>query len=114
MHFPIVPNSMLITAIISPSLYPGNERKIPEYPVEQKITLSASKTNREAIKNEYGVTKNSFGRKINFVSDSHKREIIFRDVEHSFVLASSGFSEVAVILAGGVIEELLRLYLDRV
>jgi hypothetical protein len=86
--------------------------KIPEYTVGQKIALSASRTNWEAIRNEYGVTKNSFGRKINFVSNSHKREIIFRDVEHSFILASSGFSKAAVILAGGVIEELLRLYLE--
>jgi len=79
--------------------------------VEQKITRSASKTNWEAIQNEYGITKNSFGRRINFVSDTYKREIIFRDVEHSFILASSGFSKAAVILAGSVIEELLRLYL---
>ena len=85
--------------------------KIPEYPVEQKIALSASKVNWEAIKNEYDITKRSFGKKINFVSDNYKREIIFRDVEHSFVLASLGFSKPAVILAGGVIEELLRLYL---
>ena len=83
----------------------------PKYPGGQEISLSTSKTNWEAIENEYGVTKRSFGRKINFVSDSHKKEIIFRDVEHSFVLAFLGFSKPAVILAGGVIEELLRLYL---
>ncbi len=71
-----------------------------------------SKANWESIESELGITKNSFGRKINFVTDTFKREIIFRDVEDSFVLASSGFSKPAVILAGGVIEELLRLYLE--
>jgi len=58
------------------------------------------------------ITKTSFGRKINFVSDSFRRKIIFRDVEQAFSLASSGFPKPAVILAGGVIEELLRLYLE--
>lgn len=82
-----------------------------KYPGGQEISLSTSKANWEAIENEYGVTKRSFGKKINFISDSHKKEIIFRDVEHSFVLAFLGFSKPAVILAGGVIEELLRLYL---
>lgn len=83
----------------------------PKYQVGQDISLFTNKTNWEAIENEYDVNKRNFGRKINFVSDSHKREIIFRDVEHSFVLAFIGFSKPAVILAGGVIEELLRLYL---
>ena len=45
------------------------------------------------------------------MSDSFKKKIIFRDIEHAFVLASQGFSKPALILAGGVIEELLRLYL---
>jgi hypothetical protein len=76
------------------------------------ITTGTSKENWEAIKKEYGVSKIEFGRKIKFVSDKFKRKIIFRDVEQAFVLASQGFSKPAVILAGGVIEELLRLYLE--
>ncbi|MFC2035032.1 hypothetical protein ACFLUJ_02790, partial [Chloroflexota bacterium] len=88
-----------------------NTRVITKIPVEQKISSSTSKTTWKAIENEFGVTKNSFGRKFNFVSDEFRRKIIFRDVEHAFVLASSGFSKPAVILAGSVIEELLRLYL---
>lgn len=63
------------------------------------------------IENEFGVTKKSFGKRINFVTDKFKRKIIFRDIEQAFVLASVGFSKPALILAGGVIEELLRLYL---
>lgn len=86
--------------------------KSQKYPVEPQILSTASKTNWKAMENEYGITKRSFGKKINFVSDSHRREIIFRDIEHSFVLASSGFSKPAVILAGSVVEELLRLYLE--
>jgi len=75
------------------------------------MPVRSSKENWEAIKSEYGISKRDFGKKINFVSDSFKREVIFRDVEHAFVLASEGFAKPAVILAGGVIEELLRLYL---
>ena len=66
----------------------------------------------KSIHSGFGISKNSFGRKINFITDSFKRTIIFRDVEQAFILASSGFSKPAVILAGGVIEELLRLYLE--
>ena len=76
------------------------------------ITTRTSNENWEAIRCEYDISKKDFGKKINFVSDSFKRKIIFRDVEHAFVLASQGFSKPAVILAGGVIEELLRLYLE--
>ena len=65
------------------------------------------------IEREFGVTKTAFGKRINFIKDPFKREIIFRDVEQAFDLASLGFSKPAVILAGGVIEELLRLYLEQ-
>ena len=75
------------------------------------ITARTSKENWEAIRSEYDISKNDFGKKINFVSDPFKRKIVFRDVEHAFVLASQGFSKPALILVGGVIEELLRLYL---
>ncbi len=65
----------------------------------------------EAIQREYDVTKTGFGKKINFVGDRFKRTIIFRDVQQAYVLANSGFAKPAVILAGSVIEELLRIYL---
>jgi len=76
------------------------------------ITVRSSKENWEAIRGEYDISKKDFGKTINFVSDPFKREIIFRDIEHAFVLASQDFSKPALILAGGVIEELLRLYLE--
>jgi hypothetical protein len=65
------------------------------------------------INKEFGVTKMRFGRRINFIKDPFKRTVIFRDVEQAFILATSGFSKPAVILAGGVIEELLRLFLKQ-
>ena len=76
------------------------------------MSAKSGKENWEAIENEYDISKKEFGKKINFVSDPFKKKIIFRDVEHAFVLASHGFSKPALILAGGVIEELLRLYLE--
>jgi|SRR6266571_741877 len=63
------------------------------------------------IQRDYDISKRGFSRKINFIVDSFRRRIIFRDVEQAYVLAKSGFSKPAVILAGSVVEELLRLYL---
>ncbi len=77
-----------------------------------ELLVKSSNSNWKDINTEYGVTKRSFGKRINFVKDSFKRTVIYRDVEQAFILASSGFSKPAVILAGGVIEELLRLYLE--
>jgi len=67
----------------------------------------------EEIKKEYHISKKTFGKKINFITDKYKRSIIFRDVEHAYTLAKFGFCKPAAILAGGVIEELLRLYLKQ-
>ncbi|MBN2591664.1 MAG: hypothetical protein JXA96_17495 [Sedimentisphaerales bacterium] len=75
------------------------------------ITSGTSKKVWEAIRSEYDISKTSFGKKINFVSDPFTKKIIFRDVEQAFVLASQGFAKPALILAGGVIEELLKQYL---
>jgi len=63
------------------------------------------------IEREYDVSKRSFGKRINFVKDEFKRKVLFRDIEQAFLLAHHGFSKPSVVLAGGVIEELLRLYL---
>jgi len=63
------------------------------------------------IQNDYDVSKQTFAKRINFVTDKHKRKIIFRDIEDAYVLSKKGFYKSAVILAGGVIEELLRQYL---
>ena len=76
------------------------------------LTDKSSQENWDTIKSEYDISKKDFGKKINFVKDKFKRKVIFRDVEDAFVLASQGFSKPAIILAGGIIEELLRLYLE--
>jgi hypothetical protein len=78
-----------------------------------KIVLPTTEETWKAIEYEFDVKKIEFGKKINFVKDPFKRMVIFRDIEQAFVLASLGFSKPAVVLAGGVIEELLRLYLDQ-
>jgi hypothetical protein len=65
----------------------------------------------DKIQNNYDVTKRGFGKKINFIKDPFKRKIIFRDIEQAYILANSGFSKPAVILAGSIIEEFLRIYL---
>jgi hypothetical protein len=83
----------------------------------QKKSVSVSTRQLEkddvwgAIEAEYGESKRSFGKKINFVKDQFKRKVVFRDIEQAFLLANMGFSKPSVVLAGGVIEELLRLYL---
>ncbi|MFH0771702.1 MAG: hypothetical protein V1933_03695 [Candidatus Omnitrophota bacterium] len=64
------------------------------------------------IQEEYEISKKEFGKKINFVKDKFKRKIIFRDIEQSYILSKYGFNKPALILAGAVIEELLRLYLQ--
>ena len=64
------------------------------------------------IKNDFGISKKAFGKKIGFVSDSFKREVIFRDIGQAHLLAEAGFAKPAVILAGSVLEELLRLFLE--
>jgi hypothetical protein len=63
------------------------------------------------IQKDFNISKKEFGGKINFIKDKFKREIIFRDVEQCFILLKMDFHKPALILAGGVIEELLRLYL---
>ncbi|HOI73005.1 MAG TPA: hypothetical protein PLO63_02550 [Syntrophales bacterium] len=75
---------------------------------EPLLTVDAWK----AIEKEYGITKRSFAKKINFIQDQFKRIVIFRDIAQAYLLANHGFNKPSVILAGGVIEELLRLYLS--
>lgn len=81
--------------------------------IEPKMekTILSQKSIWSEIEIDYDISKRTFGKKINFVTDTFKRKIIFRDIEHAYTLANNGFAKPAVILAGSVIEELLRLYL---
>jgi hypothetical protein len=96
---------------IKRSIKPKTEQKKEGIDSKMEITLSSKKI-WEEIQKDYGITKRAFGMKFNFVTDQFKRRIIFRDVEHAYILANNGLSKPSVVLAGGVIEELLRLYLN--
>ena len=87
------------------------EREVKEAEIEI-LDCTAQRLGWSDIEKDYDITKRMFGKKINFVGDQFKRQILFRDVEHAYVLANLGFSKPAVILAGGIIEELLSLYLQ--
>lgn len=89
-------------------------QKYPEINLSQEKHLMKPKSNKiwDDIHNDYDITKRMFGKRINFVKDEFKRKVIFRDVEHAYILADLGFSKPAVILAGSVIEEMLRMYLQ--
>ncbi len=63
------------------------------------------------IYKEYGIKKPIFAKRIGFIKDSKIRELIYRDVAHAFTLSKNGLAKPAVVLAGSVIEELLRQYL---
>jgi hypothetical protein len=87
-----------------------------EYPFQQASNISllqqSAQNTWDDIKKDYGVSKHTFGKKIHFVKDKYKRDIIFRDVEQAYILVKNGFYKPATLLAGGVIEELLRLCLE--
>jgi len=73
--------------------------------------ISTSNASWSKIKNDFGISKRTFSRKIHFVKNEFKRKVLFRDIGHAYFFAEKGFYKPAVILAGSVIEELLRLYL---
>lgn len=89
----------------------GENNKKDSAMVRRKFATLNTETIWGDIENDYRETKRAFGKKINFVTDAFKRKVIFRDIEQAYYLANVGFSKPAIILAGGVIEELLRLYL---
>lgn len=64
------------------------------------------------IKKDFDVSKITFGKRINFIQDQFIKQVIFRDIEHAYTLCKSGYYKPSVLLAGGVIEELLRQYLQ--
>ena len=66
----------------------------------------------ENIKKDFDVSKRTFGKKINFIENQFIRKVIFRDIEHAYTLCKSGYYKPSILLAGGVIEELLRQYLQ--
>lgn len=93
-----------LIAVVNASITKIDNRK------QNMINLNSSES-WQIINKEFGVTKRAFGKKINFISDIYKRKIIFRDIANAHYFAYNGFYKSSVILAGSVIEEILRLYL---
>lgn len=79
---------------------------------EENIPIDKEQDTWKDIQEDFDISKREFGKRINFVKNQFKRSVIFRDVEQAYILAKNGFNKPAVILAGGVIEELLRVFLD--
>jgi hypothetical protein len=89
-----------------------DERVLPK--TEDGTTMTNTLRNMNTwkdIEKDFNISKRAFGKKISFVTNPFKRKIVFRDIQQAYILAASGFSKPAIILAGSVIEELLRIYL---
>lgn len=74
----------------------------------ENVTKSKNKGVWSEIEKDYDISKIAFGKKFNFIKEQFTRKVLFRDVEQAYLLSEAGFSKPAVILAGSVIEELLR------
>ena len=103
--------------LIDDILKKSNKNDLSDIKIKQKDNILATSNLSvdgiwDQIEKDFDISKRAFGKKFNFVTDPFKRKIIFRDIEHAYILANHGFSKPSVILAGSVIEELLRLYLD--
>lgn len=66
----------------------------------------------DEIELDFACSKIKFGMNIKFMKDPFKRKIVFRDIAQAYYLAKMGCYKPAVILAGGVIEELLKCFLE--
>jgi len=86
-------------------------KKLKDRSLDLAAAISGGATAWVEIKKEYGVSKSTLGKRISFVKGEFKRNVIFRDIGQAFLLAHYGFHKPSIVLAGGVIEELLRLYL---
>ena len=87
-----------------------NTQKPTVFPTNKQS--GAKKDYWENIRKDFDVSKRTFGKKISFIGDQFIRQVIFRDVEHAYTLCKSGYYKPSVLLSGGVIEELLRQYLQ--
>jgi hypothetical protein len=64
------------------------------------------------IEEKFHTRQDRFLEQIKFIKNPYKREVISRDVAHAFKCFESHMYKPAVILGGGVIEEMLRCYLE--
>ena len=111
----LITNYQSITEILYRNIvsYKDKENLVisPNDKKKKIISVFDEKEIWKEIANHYDISKIQFGRKINFVNDKFKRKIIFRDVAQSYYLTRTGCYKTGVILAGGVIEELLKEFL---
>lgn len=84
-------------------------QKKPEKPLRAH-TMSETDLWKE-VSQVSGVTRMGFARKLSFIP-KEKRHVILRDVSHAYGCIKHGFYKSAVILSGGIIEEMLRIRLE--
>lgn len=83
--------------------------QIAGYQIEDK---SSPNSVWKHIKSEYGLNQRAIAMKINFIKDSFRRSIILRDIRDAVFALDNGMTKIAVVLSGGVIEEILRCKLE--
>lgn len=82
---------------------------INESPKTKKTRSNISWT---FVKDEFGIDKTTLSKRLNkFIKNDFKRGVILRDIGTAYSLLSLGFYKESVIISGGVIEEILRLFL---
>ncbi len=80
---------------------------------DSRLKESRADISWKLIKNEFNIDKTTISKRLNkFIKDDFKRGIILRDIGNAHSLLNLGFYKESVIISGGVIEEILRLYLD--
>lgn len=72
--------------------------------------ISGTDIGWQGIESDYQVSRRVLVKRIAFVQSDFSRKILLRDIEGAYHLASR-YPKSSVILAGSVMEELLRLYL---
>ena len=88
-------------------------KKIKRTKIEKEYIIVGNKSIWKQIQDDYDIGMHAFNKKISkFVKDNFKRKIILRDIAHAYIFANTKFYKEAVILSGGVIEELLRYFLQ--
>ncbi len=66
----------------------------------------------EGIRRDYRLSRPMIGKKLNFMSPNSIRRAILRDIEQAYGCLDQHYYKPAVVLAGGVVEEVLRQYLQ--
>lgn len=100
-----------------PTIYSTIWTYLDEFEQKAKASPTTKKPRADIawnfIKNEYRVDKTTLSKRLNkFIKDDFKRGIILRDIGTAHSLLNLGFYKESVIISGGVIEEILRLFLE--